>query len=133
MQRSLMFAMVCTLSASAVALPVALRALRTDAERRAPESLDEAIEVADTLGLFYRYDGGGASCLLVSERGLPDPAIGPRMNNASHPFWIGTVAIYTGAQSMWQANYDPTCSLVWGNLFVYGDPDLIKTLTGRRP
>jgi hypothetical protein len=134
MQRHFIFALVCTMGASALALPVAVRALVTDAERRAPESLSEAIEVADTVGLFHRNDGIACRenwCLLVSETEMP--CGWPRLNNPSHPFWIGTVAIYSDMQSLLEANYDPACSIVWGRRFVYGDPNLIEKLTGRRP
>jgi hypothetical protein len=134
MQRHLFVPLVCALAGVAVALPLTMGALRTDAGRRAPESLAEVAEVAVELGLFYRYDGPAAQCcLIISATEMPTtspPA--PRMNNPTHPFWFGTVAIYTRASAM-LANYDPACSLVWGTLFVYGDPDLIAKLTGRRP
>ena len=136
MQRHFYFAMVCALSAAALALLLAARVLRSDVERRAPESLAEAIEVADALGLFHRHEGSalGTWCLVVSERELPCTSFqGPRMNNPRHPFWIGTVAIYDSAHAMVEGNnYDPACSVVWGSRFVYGDPNLIEILTGHR-
>jgi hypothetical protein len=135
MQRHFFVTMVCMLGAVALALPLSVRALLTNAARRAPESLAEAVEVAEDLGLYHRYDGpsAGARCVVVSEMELPHtPGQNQRMNNPSHPFWIGTVAIYGDARMM-LINYNPSCSVVWGTLFVYGDPDLIEKLTGRRP
>jgi hypothetical protein len=134
MRRHCFFAMICALGAMVLALPLGLRTLLTDAPRRAPASLTEVVEIASELGLFHCYDGApNSNCLVVSESEL-SPALweGPRMNNPSHRFWIGTVAIYADGPNM-LCNYDPTCSVVWGTLLVYGDPALIEKLTGRRP
>jgi hypothetical protein len=134
MKRHFVFAMICALGAVVLVPPLARRALLTDTTRRDPKSLSEVVEIADELGLFHCYDGAPYStCLIISERELCSVHWeGPRMNNPRHDFWIGTVAIYSDAQQMWPS-YDPTCSVVWGSMFVYGAPDLIERITGRRP
>jgi len=136
MHRHGYFTMICLLGAAAIGLPLSVRALLTDTAARAPESLTETVDVVSELGLYHRFDGpsSGNWCLIVSERALPDsPEQSPRINNPSHPFWIGTVAIYRNGQQRMSYNYDPACSVVWGTLFVYGDPDLIEKLSGHRP
>ena len=44
----------------------------------------------------------------------------------------GTVSCYLKAKDM-SVNYDPAHSMVWGNVFVYGDPAVISVLTGNNP
>jgi hypothetical protein len=134
MQRHIWFATVLTLGAAALALPLACRAPVTDETPCGPKSLDEVVQIAHELKLYHRYVGGPGSCCVVVTAKEPHRVLweGPRLNNPRHQFWNGTVAIYTLAHQMW-GNYDPACSLVWGDLFVYGDPDVIEMLTGRRP
>jgi hypothetical protein len=131
MQRHLFYATACALGCIAMALLPTVHELLLGAPPQAPKSLADAVEVANDLGLFHRYDGGlGTECLIVSES-EPLP-VGHRLNDPSHPSWIGTVAIYgQGERMLW--NFDPTCSGVWGSLFLYGDPKLIEKLRNRRP
>jgi hypothetical protein len=131
MQRHLFYAMACALGGVAIALLPTMQAHLMEATPGTPKSLAEAVDISDDLGLFHRFEGVPTTrCLLVSENEpLPD---GPRLHNPSHPSWIGTVAIYGDGERM-VLNYDPNCSVHWGSLFIYGDPQLIEKLTGHRP
>jgi hypothetical protein len=131
MQRHFVYAMACMLGCVAIVLLPRVHVLFMGATPQAPKSLAEAVDVINDLGLFHRYDGDSRiGRLLVSEREpLPDV---PRLNNPSHPSWVGTVAIYRNGESMLH-NYDPDCSVFWGSHFIYGDPKLIEKLTGHRP
>jgi hypothetical protein len=101
-----------------------------------PRTVDEAAAVAEALGLYWATgDHGGVMRhhLVVSEMPLTRERVGNlRINDPTHPCWAGTVELCDPWRTM-MANYDPACSLVWGELFVYGDPHLISRLTGRSP
>jgi hypothetical protein len=104
--------------------------------RAGPRTFDDVIAIAEPFGLYYASDdiGGIPKGRLVLSR-LPltcDRAARVRINVPQHPCWIGTVAVYTTAAQM-APNYDPTCSVFWGEMFVYGDPALVELLTGIRP
>jgi hypothetical protein len=46
--------------------------------------------------------------------------------------WSGTVAVYF-SKSAYSANYDPEHSAFWGQLFLYGDPAIIRSLMEHYP
>lgn len=98
-----------------------------------PRTLPEAIAVVEARGLYWVSDEPGGipgARVTVSDRPLTAmQARCIRLKDPQHPAWLGTVAIFTN----WRANlpnYDPACSAIWGELFVYGDPRVIGDLTG---
>ena len=111
-----------------------LRALWMDECR--PQTIHEARVIAHSKDLYCISDepGGIPRCILVvSELPLTrEEAGGLRMNWPTHPDWRGVVKIY-GDRRMVLWNHDQTCSVVWGELFVYGDPAVIQKLTGMLP
>jgi hypothetical protein len=115
-------------------LPV--RALWTAGLQRSPRTIQEAGIIAHAKGLYCvsdERDGIPLHILVVSELPLTqEEAGGLRMNRPNHPGWRGVVKIY-GDRRMALWNYDPTCSVVWGGVFVYGDPEMILKLTGMLP
>jgi hypothetical protein len=101
-----------------------------------PATLQEVARLAEEMGLYWRSDrkdGAIKSRLVVSNRPLTAVRANlVRFNCPEHPCWVGTIAI----SRPWQhniSNYDPEYSVVWGDMFVYGDPEIIRRLTGRSP
>jgi hypothetical protein len=103
---------------------------------RGPRTVKDVVRVAEEQGLY---------CLTDEPRGIPDHRLvvsetpltrericGLSVPNPQRPCWRGTVSIYAGWQQL-MGIYDPDCSAIWGELFVYGDPQLILKLTGRTP
>ena len=99
--------------------------------RRGPQNIQEAIGIAQNSGLYWGSDE--RDCvpvyyLVMSEFPVTRERAGDlRMNDPGHPGWVGTVRLYSPWQSM-LPNYDPACSAVWGEFFIYGDPRLVKRL-----
>lgn len=95
-----------------------------------PRTMDEVAAAAEQLGLFLVHDGTAGGRVLLSEQPLTrERAATMWLHSPHHPRWIGTVAVYLGWRGM-MGNYDPACSAVWGEFFLYGDPALIERLTG---
>ncbi len=101
-----------------------------------PQSLGDALAIADALGFYHGTDDARnvpTTRIVVSDFPVTRDRAGRlRVNVPHHPCWHGTVAVFRGPQQMY-GNYDPHCSVFWGDLFVYGDPVLIERLTGIRP
>ena len=129
----LWYAGFCTL----VVLTFACRQWLPDFRPRSgPQTLAELIAIAEARGLYYGSDqrmDGPIGRLVISETPVTRNRAGRvRINAPLHPCWINTVAVYFPVGQM-MTNYDPQCSVIWGNMFVYGDPALIELLTGLRP
>jgi hypothetical protein len=101
-----------------------------------PRTLEEAASLAKERGLFWRSgtkDGSlPASAIVVGTRPVTwERANGIRFNDGPHhPCWQDTVIVYSGWRGF-AAGADPFVSLVWGELFVYGDRRVIEKLTGQ--
>jgi hypothetical protein len=99
-------------------------------------TVQEAREIALSKGFYCISDEpNGISCriLIVSETPLTwHDAASLRMNAPAHPSWQGAAKIQS-SRGIAAECYDPTCSVVWGGLFVYGDPEVIRKLTGMLP
>jgi hypothetical protein len=118
-------------------LAVAARPWLPDLSMRSvPQTLEAAVAAAEAQGLYHNTDQGTSGPigrLIVSDRQVTrERARCVHVNDPDHVCWVGTVAIYYPAHTMVD-NYDPQCSVYWGNLFVYGDPAIIEQLTGIRP
>jgi hypothetical protein len=96
-----------------------------------PRTLQEVAQIAEKLGLHYcsdRFSGEITGRLVVSDH----PIIYERANCvlfgvADHPCWRGTVAASIPSRCF--ARYhDPEHGVIWGEVFLYGDPALIRTL-----
>ena len=122
---------ICLIGLAALSLGLRV----PDADRASPRTLVEAATAAEARGLCWRstaQDGSlNAGSIVVSTRPVTwEHTNGIRVNDAKHSCWHETIVIYSsGAQLL--MNSDPSVSMVWGELFVYGDPRLIEKLTGR--
>lgn len=99
-----------------------------------PESMQEVIRIADGLGLYWRsdrFDGLVSHRLVVSERPVSCVrANDMRFGAPEHRCWNRTVAVCYPAKGH-VMNFDPVCSAVWGQMMLYGDPEVIHKLTGQ--
>jgi hypothetical protein len=124
------------LGGGALAAILLIRALLTDGLQRPPRTIQEAVVIANSKELCCisdEPDGIPHVILVVSETPLTwAEAASLRVNSPKHPGWRGVTKIQ-GSRSVAAENYDPTCSAVWGSLFVYGDPEVIRKLTGTLP
>jgi hypothetical protein len=109
---------------------------REQVRPRGPATLEEVVEQADRLGLYTAGDrqGGAIGCrLVVSE--FPVSVVRAcdlRMGVPSHPCWISTVAVCRPWRSF-LPNYVAGRTVIWGDLLVIGDPEVIRRLTGLDP
>lgn len=113
-----------------------MRTRETPAAAPGPNSLAEAVPIAEAHGLYARSDrtdGKLTERLVVSER----PLSAYRANslyagNLDHPCWAGTVAV-----SLMSTGFERCCDsghyARWGRLIVFGDPVLVRRLTGTDP
>jgi hypothetical protein len=119
-------------AAAVIAFLIAIPSLNGGRVPRGPQTLQEAAAIAEELGLYHRSDKADGTLwdrIIVSEIPLSfERASQVCINDPSRPCLAGTVAIYAGWDKLWP-NADPACSAVWGELFVYGDPQLIRKLT----
>jgi hypothetical protein len=107
-------------------------AAREEAHRR---ECARVIGIADALNLYWVADPPDCrmGCrLLVSELPIaPDRQDRLHLHNPEFERWRGTVAVYVGRASITADNYDadhPERHAVWGDSFVWGDPELIRAL-----
>jgi hypothetical protein len=101
-----------------------------------PKSLQEVTQIASSLGLHHRSDIASGELtirLIVSARPLTfERANSMHFDNPSHPCWQDTVAVSAPwRQYLYLAH--PDHGVVWGDVFIYGDPALIRTLTAAAP
>jgi hypothetical protein len=110
--------------------------LRLRPETSAPSTLQEAAQISESLGLYYRSDsadGALRSRVIVSTTPLTfERAGGIGLRDPKHPCWDGTVAVYDAWRRMHVDCNQPHCT-IWGKLLVYGDPDLIQRLNSAAP
>ncbi len=115
-----------------------IRHLWTDGLQGPPGTIHEAVAIAHAKGFCCISDelnGIPRGILVVSKMPLTrEQAADLRVNSPGHPGWRGVVKIYGNRNGIGpKLNYDPTCSVFWGDLFVYGDPEVIRGLTGKLP
>jgi hypothetical protein len=108
--------------------------LRSDVGRSHPQTLYDAVEIAEALGLYHSSDalaGSLNSRVIISEMPLTWERAAGTSLHANHPCLVCTVAVYYDPNRLWaNANYVPAYSAIWGDLFIFGDPRLIEKLTG---
>jgi hypothetical protein len=101
-----------------------------------PKSLHEAAQIANALGLHHRSDifNGEVTCrLIISTTPLTfERANCMHIGDPDHPCWHGTVAV-CAAWKDYRYLADPDHGVVWGEVFLYGDPALIRLLTAAAP
>ena len=117
---------------------------RSPAEGGAPDegpaTIDEAARCAQSrqLQVYGYYPNGelGATCV-VSEKPLSTVQRGDLwMHSPDFARWAGAAVISTGGRMMLEANFDPAFPerfALWGDLFIYGDPEVIQRLTAAGP
>jgi hypothetical protein len=107
--------------------------LRTGPSVPGPETMGEVMRAAEKAGLYARsdrHDGLVIHRLVVSDRPIDYLRANlVRFGVPNHHSWRGTVAVSWDARPN-TANFDADCSTVWGDMFVYGDPAIIRRLTG---
>jgi hypothetical protein len=117
----------------ALALCVALCyvARREPLQSTGPESLDEVAVIADNLGLHYRSDlksGEVINRLVMSHYPLTfERANALRVGDSQHPCWQGTV-VACHPSRCFKYLTEPDYGVVWGDVFLFGDPELIRQL-----
>ncbi len=109
-----------------------LPARPSEARSASPRQMEDVIKIAQNLGLHYRgdrEDGQVQIRLLISASPLTweranTLVVGRRVGSD----WVGTVAVIQGLRAFPLVSHDMT---VWGEFLIYGDPALIKKLTGQ--
>jgi hypothetical protein len=101
-----------------------------------PKSLHEAGQIARNLGLHCRsdaLDGAVLIRLVISSNPLTyERANELHFGNPGHPCWRDTVAAST-PRDAYPYLADDVHGVVWGEVFLYGDPVLIQKLTAAEP
>ena len=103
--------------------------------RPGPQSLGEVIQLAKGMQLHCRSDsraGYPTGKVFLSEWPLSyENTQRLHMHGSDDRPWIGTVAACLHAEELYSMNYDPEYperTALWGSLFLYGDPVLIRHL-----
>jgi hypothetical protein len=108
--------------------------LRSNVRRSHPQTMCDAVEIAETLGLYHCSDALGGHLyarVIISELPLSWERAAGISLRCNHPCLLGAVAVYYDPHRHWaNANYVPGYSAIWGDLFIFGDPWLIEKLTG---
>jgi hypothetical protein len=101
---------------------------------------ERIIALAQSLNLYWVVDSPNPeTCrkVIVSDFPIPfERRVLLNVNRSEFERWQGTVAVYVGLARMWAANCDPENperTVVWGDSFVYGDPELIARLQSAVP
>ena len=127
--------MLCVSSCMVLVLTLAaVRAFKPTEDRPTyPRSVKEIVPIAQDLGLYCqsdRADGGLENRLVVSEVPLSLEQVNfLRFGDPRHACWAGVVAVSWPGRAY--VDYSsPEHGLFWGDLFIFGDPTLIRRLTG---
>ena len=103
--------------------------------RPGPRSLNDVIQLAEAMQLHYRSDaqaGYPTGKVFLSEWPVSYEGIQKlHMHGQDDRNWIGTVAVSLDGEELYSLNYDPEHpdrTALWGSLFLYGDPVLIRQL-----
>ena len=123
-------------AAALIALVAVLIHERHAAGPPGPRTLEEVVRLAEERSLYWRGDrDDGAFTLRVVVSDAPVTQAQANLlclGDLRLPCWRGVVAVYTP----W-GHYDehlvPGYSAVWGEVVVFGDPALIRRLTGLDP
>jgi hypothetical protein len=101
-----------------------------------PDTLHDVAHRATTLGLYHRSDsesGIVGSRLIVSDHPVTfERAVTLRFGDTKHSCWHGTVAACV-PWHCYRSFSDPDHGVVWGKVFLFGDPVLIRALTAASP
>jgi hypothetical protein len=121
---------------TAAAVVFTLLCSRSDPRSPGPQNLEDVAQIAGELGLYQRSDdlsGKVTHRLVVSDLPLTfERASELRFGDPAHPCWRGTVEACI-PWKMYQSFADPEYGVVWGEIFLFGDPALIRTLLAHRP
>jgi len=126
--RLIAIALVAPLAVVLVGLPIAV-SWKPASE---PRTLADVIASADRKGLYWTsvpIDDPYARRLIVSAMPLDEDAAG--LVNLSFAT-DGVASCYIAWDSV-RIHYDPHQSAFWGDIFVHGDPAIVKILTGANP
>ena len=124
-------------TAAVVALLTLAYALRSTTQpgSSAPQTVDDMIRIAEELGLHHRSDcqsGSVSDRLVISDQPLTFERANLVWGDLDHPCWTGTVAACTPWRG-YTAYCDGEHGVVFGRVFLYGDPALIRRLIAGQP
>jgi hypothetical protein len=101
-----------------------------------PRTLQEVAAIAERLGLHHRsdvYSGDIQSRLVVADQPTTFEGVNRgHFGEPDHPCWRGMVAVCTPCKAYLRYT-DPDHGVVWGDVFLYGDPALIRKLIAAHP
>ncbi len=126
----------CLIPFAVVAVLLLARPLMTRWREPVPRTLAEVATLVERRGLYWAAEnsfGLEGNRLVISTLPITvERASNLHVNDPSYSRWHGTLIVDLRFLAM-MCNYDPAWSVVWGDLFVYGDPELIEDLTGLHP
>lgn len=101
-----------------------------------PQTLEEVVQIVQDLGLYCRADtedGVIRQRLVISERPLSwEYTNSLHLGDMEDPRWIGTVVVKPNWRSA-RHHFQPEYSVAWGDMFLHGDPALLRQLTSYEP
>jgi hypothetical protein len=120
-----------------VLVPATLHQRTTRTAPPGPRTLAEVQQIAQELGLYARGDRRDTALghrLIVSERPLTYEAVSLLcLGKPEDPRWLGTVAICANGKAFREFADGSDHMAFWGEMFLFGDPTLIRTLLEARP
>ena len=124
---------LCVCAGAALLLGPAVRGLHRPPA--GPRSVPEAAAIAEAVGLYARSDrpdGVVHNRVVVADRPVSCATANfVRFGDPTHPSWNGAVAVCYPAQ-MYLPYADGEYGVVWGEVVLFGDPTLVRWLTGGR-
>jgi hypothetical protein len=99
--------------------------------RRGPSTLPEVVQAADRMGLYHYAEPGPGSTLtslILSETPLTREQIQSLwLGHLGDPSWAGCLYVVPRGNVQLMIE-DPAPTALWGEMLVYGDPDLARRL-----
>jgi hypothetical protein len=109
----------------------------TPPEQEGPHTLAEVVKIVEEHGLYAlsdRPDGKLINRVIVADHPMSRrQRCALRFGFPHHPCWHGVVAVsYPWRSYMVHYELEGDSSAIWGKMFLYGDREMIRRLTGRQ-